>query len=59
VDGLERQLVEAEKRIKDLGWQIQMASEMDPVAIGGGGAARQRGAWGWGGGGWSQLGLLI
>jgi hypothetical protein len=45
-DGLKRQLVEAEKRIKDLGWQIQMV--MDPVTIGGAGAGGRGGP---GGGG--------
>eukprot|EP00775_Hariotina_reticulata_P003446 gene3446-3717_t len=46
-DGLKRQLVEAEKRIKDLGWQIQMV--MDPVTIGGAGAAGRAGPGGGGG----------
>lgn len=52
VDGLQKRLEQAEKQVKELGWQIQMV--MEPVTIGGGqkGRGAPGGAGAAGGSGW-------
>jgi len=52
LDGLRKRLAEAEKQVKDLGWQLQMV--MDPVTFGAGSSGRGPGGAGGAGGraGW-------
>lgn len=51
LDGLRKRLADAEKQVKDLGWQLQMVTGMDPVTVGGkggpGGAGGAGGRAGW------------